>query len=74
MSQLCLFDIALVSEAGSQAPDVDLRAVLSKATTTTLLGPTGLSQQFQVTVGHNFTSKSPRLLYLYHVQEVSKRG
>jgi hypothetical protein len=57
MSQLCLFDVALISEAGSQAPDVDSRAVFSKPTTTTLLGPTGLSQQFQVEARHNFTSK-----------------
>jgi hypothetical protein len=67
MSQLCLFDVALVSEAGSHAPDVDLRAVLSKPTTTTLLGRTGPSQQFQISAGRNFTSNSPCLLYLYHV-------
>jgi uncharacterized protein involved in type VI secretion and phage assembly len=56
MSQLCLFDVTLVSEAGSQAPDVDLRAVLSKPTTITLLVPTGSSQQLQASVGHNFPS------------------
>jgi hypothetical protein len=47
MSQLCLFDVALVSEAGSQTPAVDLRAVLSKPTVTALLGLTWYHSSFR---------------------------
>jgi hypothetical protein len=52
MSQLCLFDVALVSESCLQTPDADMRAVCSKPSVTKLLGPTTISQHFQVSDGH----------------------